>query len=133
MDGKSLAKLFDCSEGSISLYVNGKACPRKEKMDRILDYIDNYFILPTAYTAYTDTAYADYIKHNEIISPFFVKEKNNTMEEKPFKSPEKEVSVEVTFNAHTIASVLESASLYGTITITDISGVYKITKLVERA
>jgi len=123
MDGRSLAKLFGCSEPSISNFLNGKTSPRRARREKILNYMDNYFFLPTII--------------NEIISPPVVEEKternwgNYVVEEKPFKSPEKEFPVGVTFNARTIASVLESASLYGTITITDKNGVYRITKLKD--
>jgi len=129
MDGRSLAKLFGCSQSSISNFLNGKASPRRARREKILNYMDNCFVLPTACTAYN--------KYNEIVSPPVVEEKtemnwgNYVVEEKPFRSPEKEFTVGVTFNAHTIASVLESASLYGTITITDKNGVYRITKLKD--
>ena len=116
MNGKSLAKLFGCSEPSMSFYLNGKAGPRKARREKILNYMNNRLVLPATW--------------NEVVPPSVLfEEKNDAVEEKPFKSPEKEVSVGVTFNTNTIASLLESASLYGTITITDISGVYTITKI----
>jgi len=107
MSGRSLAKLFGYSEGSISNFLNGKASPRRARREKILNYMDNCFVLPTAY--------------NKIASPPVVEKKternrgNYVVEGKPFKA--------------TIASVLESASLFGTVTITDKNGVYRVTKL----
>jgi len=61
MDGRSLAKLFGCSQSSISNFLNGKASPRRARREKILNYMDNCFVLPTAY--------------NEIVSPPVVEEK----------------------------------------------------------
>jgi len=65
MSGVKMGKLLDCSDSSISLYLNGKSCPRKEKMDRILYYINNCFVLPTAY--------------NEIVPPPVIEDLNVTI------------------------------------------------------
>jgi len=123
MDGKSLAKLFGYSEGSISNFLNGKASPRKARKKKMLNCMSNYLVLPTTWNELVPSPIPDVLE-----MPRYRQELINKL-----SGTKEEVSVEVTFNAHTIASVLESASLYGTITITDVSGVYKITKLVERA
>ena len=102
----------------MSFYLNGKAGPRKARREKILNYMNNRLVLPATW--------------NEVVPPSVLfEEKNDAVEEKPFKSPEKEFPVEVTFNAHTIASVLKIASLYGTITITDKNGVYEITRIAK--
>ena len=61
IDGRSLAKLFGCSQSSISNFLNGKASPRRARREKILNYMDKCFVLPTAY--------------NEIVSSPVVEEK----------------------------------------------------------
>jgi len=61
MDGKSLAKLFGYSEGSISNFLNGKSSPRRARKEKILNYMSNYLVLPTTW--------------NELVSPPVVEEK----------------------------------------------------------
>jgi len=61
MNGRSLAKLFGCSQSSISNFLNGKASPRRARREKILNYMDNCFVFTTAY--------------NEIVSPPVVEEK----------------------------------------------------------
>ena len=121
MNGRSLAKLFGCSEASISNFLNGKASPRRARKEKILNYMDNCFVLPTTWNELVPSPIPDVLE-----MPKYRQELINKL-----SGTKEEVSVEVTFNAHTIASVLESASLYGTITITDVSGVYKITKITK--
>ena len=121
MNGSSLAKLFGYSKSSISNFLNGKASPRRARREKILNYMDNFFVLPPTWNELVPSPIPDVLE-----MPKYRQELINKL-----SGTKEEVSVEVTFNAHTIASVLESASLYGTITITDISGVYTITKITK--